>query len=140
MLEASQWLRAKRTDQWASPWPGEEARNERIRAAIRAGRTWVAWDGAQPAAAITTIPNDHQIWPKDIQRDPAIYIRRLVVARRYAGQSLGAQLVDWAGDRARREYGARWVRVEAWPADTELHAYFRRSGFEFCGFDDVQLT
>jgi GNAT superfamily N-acetyltransferase len=130
-----EWLRqAKDTDQWLEPWPTENGRNARIRAAILAGRTWVAWDGTRAAATVTISPRDHEIWPEENRRDPAVYVRRLVVDRAYAGQHLGAQLLDWAGLRATREYGARWVRVDLWTTNTELHDYYRRQGFEFCGF------
>jgi len=134
--EARQWLRTRSTDQWAKPWPSEDAREKRILAAIRAGRTWIAWDGIIPAATITASPNHHGIWPEENRRDPAVYIRRLVVSRnrKYAGHGLGAQLLDWAGLRASREYGARWVRADVWTTNTKLHDYYRDQRFEFCGF------
>jgi len=134
--EARQWLRTQSTDQWAKPWPSEDAREKRILDAIRAGRTWLAWDGAVPAATITASPNHHEIWPEENRRDPAVYIRRLVVSRdrRYAGRGLGAQLLDWAGLRASREYGARWVRADVWTTNMKLHQYYRDQGFAFCGF------
>jgi GNAT superfamily N-acetyltransferase len=128
------WLRTIGTDQWKAPWPNENGRSERILAAIQAGRTWVAWDGNRLAATVTVSPNDHGIWPPENQRDPAAYIRRLVVNRSYAGRGLGAQLLDWAGLRGSREHGARWIRVDLWTTNTALHDYYRRQGFEFCGF------
>jgi len=135
MAEATRWLREnKHTDQWAEPWPSADGRRKRIRAAIRAGRTWLVLDGAEPAATITASPNHHEIWPEENRRDPAVYIRRLVVSRRYAGQGLGAQLLDWAGLRASQQYGAQWVRVDVWTTNKALHEYYIRQGFEFCGF------
>lgn len=133
VAEASRWLRTKGTDQWAVPWPDENGRNERIARAIEAGRTWIAWDGDHPVATLTASPNHHGIWPERLQRDPAVYIRRLTVSRRYAGMGLGSQLMDWAGLRASREYGARWIRVDVWTTNTGLHDYYRRQGFGYCG-------
>jgi GNAT superfamily N-acetyltransferase len=131
-------LRTQATDQWANPWPSEDAREKRILDAIRAGRTWIAWDGAVPVATITASPNHHEIWPEENRRDRAVYIRRLVVSRdrKYAGRGLGAQLLDWAGLRASREYGADWVRADVWTTNTKLHQYYRDQGFAFCGFCD----
>jgi GNAT superfamily N-acetyltransferase len=106
LREASLWLRTKRTDQWAEDWPSEDIRRKRVRAAIRAGRTWIAWDARVAAATVTASPNHHGIWPEENRRDPAVYVRRLVVSRRYAGLGLGAQLLDWAGLRVDRHYGA----------------------------------
>jgi GNAT superfamily N-acetyltransferase len=134
LREASLWLRTKHTDQWAEDWPSEDSRRERVRAAIRAGRTWIAWGAVLPAATVTASPNHHGIWPEENRRDLAVYVRRLVVSRKYAGLGLGAQLLDWAGRRADRQYGARWIRVDVWTTNTALHEYYRNQGFEFCGF------
>lgn len=136
VAEASWWLRTKGTDQWARPWPDENGRSTRIAGAIKAGRIWIIWDDARPIATITASPNHHEIWPVENRRDVAVYVRRLVVSRdrRYAGKGLGAQLLDWAGLRASREYGARWQRVDVWTTNTRLHDYYRDQGFEFCGF------
>jgi len=132
-----EWLPTIGTDQWKAPWPNENGRSERILAAIQAGRTWVARDGTRLAATVTVSPNDHGIWPAESRRDPAAYVRRLVVNRSYAGQGLGAQLLDWAGLYARREYGAHWIRVDLWTGNTQLHEYYRRQGFQPCGFSPI---
>jgi GNAT superfamily N-acetyltransferase len=133
LMEASRWLGTKGTDQWAVPWPDENGRNERVRGAIEAGRTWIAWDGACPAATLTASPNDHGIWPEETGLEPAVYVRRITVSRRYAGQGLGGQLLDWAGLRASRSYGARWIRVDVWTTNVKLHDYYLDQGFEECG-------
>src|SRR5690348_11469553 len=77
LTEASRWLRYQGTSQWAAPWPDENGRNENIRRAIGAGRTWLLWDDDQPAATLTASPNDHQIWPEPHRHDRAVYVRRL---------------------------------------------------------------
>ena len=137
--EARQWLRTQSTDQWAEPWPSEAAREQRMLGAIRAGRTWVAWDDSRPVATLTASPNHHMIWPEENGRDPAVYVRRITVSRRreYAGHGLGGQLLDWAGLRANRDYGALWVRVDVWTTNTKLHDYYVNQGFEEVGRSPV---
>ena len=66
-----------------------------------------------------------------------MYVCRLVINRAFARQGLGAALLDWAGLRARRWYGARWIRVDVWTTNTRLHAYYQRQGFGFCGFSEA---
>lgn len=132
--EAAQWLRTKDTRQWASPWPNADARNKRIQADLDDGKTWIAWDGKRPAATITADPTDEEVWPEEMRQDPAVYVNRLVVSRRYAGAGVGARLIDWAGLRARREHGACWVRVDVWTDNAALHEYYRLQEFAFCGF------
>ena len=46
-------------------------------------------------------------------------------------------MIDWAGLRADREYGAHWVRVDVWTSNTELHAYYRSLGFRFCDYSPL---
>jgi GNAT superfamily N-acetyltransferase len=131
--DAADWLRTKNTDQWAQPWPSLAGRDSRILADIRRGKTWIAWDNDVAAATITANPEEDPHWPDDLRRDPAIYVHRLVVARRRKGVGLGAALLDWAGRTARRDHGARWIRVSAWTTNLGLHAYYRRQGFEGSG-------
>jgi ribosomal protein S18 acetylase RimI-like enzyme len=130
---AAEWLRTKNTDQWAQPWPSVEDRSHRILRDLRLAKTWIAWDGGTPAATITADSADRPIWPAEMLRDRAVYVCRLVVSRSHAGQGLGAALLDWAGLRAMRRHGARWVRVDVWTTNKALHAYYRRQGFESCG-------
>ena len=139
LREASRWLGTRNTDQWAVPWPDENGRNTNIKRAIRAGRTWVAWDDSRPVATLTASPNHHMIWPAANGQEPAVYVRRITVSRRpeYAGHGLGGQLLDWAGLRANRDYGALWVRVDVWTTNTKLHDYYVNQGFQECGRSPV---
>jgi GNAT superfamily N-acetyltransferase len=131
---AARWLRCtKDTDQWAQPWRSEEDRSNRIRRDLTAGKTWVLRDGGIAVATVTADPEDYPIWPPAQQRELAVYVRRLVVSRDHAGRGIGSRLLDWAGLTARRGYGARWIRVDVWRTNRELHAYCEREGFRFCG-------
>lgn len=134
LTEASRWLETMGTDQWAKPWPDENGRNERVKGAIDAGRTWIVLAGhSRLAATLTASPNHHGIWPEESGLDPAVYVRRLTVSRKYSGLGLGRQLLDWAGLRASDEFGARWVRVDVWTTNTRLHRYYEDQGFEKYG-------
>lgn len=133
--EAAEWLRRdKGTDQWARPWPNRAGRDSRVLASLSQAKTWIGWDDAVPAATITADPDEDPYWPDDLGREPVVYVHRLVVRRPYSGFGLGAALLDWAGGTARRDYGAEWIRVSAWTTNTGLHDYYRRQGFEPCGF------
>ncbi len=138
--EAAAWLRGRDTDQWAEPWPSEEDRRDRIVRALAAGRTWIVWDGDLPVATLTAEPHDNQhdgpVWPEEAERDLAVYVGRLVVSRSHSGRGLGARLLDWAGLSARHTYRARWIRVDVWTTNKALHGYYRRQGFEFCGYSE----
>lgn len=131
---AAEWLRGTQdTDQWAQPWRSEEDRSNRILRDLMTGKTWLLRDRGLAVATITADPEDYPIWPPERQREPAVYVRRLVVSREHAGRRLGTTLLDWAGLTARRSYQARWIRVDVWRTNKELHAYYERQGFTSCG-------
>lgn len=132
--EAADWLRTKNTDQWARPWPDRTGRDSMIRAAIGQGKSWICWDNGTPVATITADRDGNPYWPEEDRAEPSVYVHRLVVSRQYAGAGLGAALLDWAGCSARREHGAKWIRVSVWTTNHRLHAYYQRQGFSLCGF------
>jgi GNAT superfamily N-acetyltransferase len=137
--QATEWLtRSKGTDQWAKPWPTREARDRRLLAGIRHGRTWIVWDDDVPVATITVAArSEHTVWsrldPGCDPSDPAVYAHRLITARDYAGRGLGADLIDWAGLRGQRLHGAKWIRIDVWTSNAALHDYYRETGFTRCG-------
>ena len=136
--EAADWLRAKGTDQWSSPWPSEEERDAQLQRDLAASRTWIVEDDGIPMATVTCRPDaDPELWTKSEQSDLAVYVSRLVVSRRYAGQGFGAELLAWAGRWAGRQYGARWIRIDVWATNIALHHYCERLGFWFVRFGDT---
>lgn len=137
--EASAWIRrAKNTDQWQRPWPDRVARDARVRAGVVRGETWIAWDDHTPMGTITIAAQANPVvWSNlsphcDLTED-AVYAHRLILARKYAGLGLGAELIDWAGLYGQRVFGARWLRVDVWRSNYELHEYYRDRGFLQCG-------
>lgn len=137
--EASAWLATKGTDQWARPWPSKIARDARVWRGINSRSTWIAEDQGEPVATITYKQNGNQnLWTAGELRDPAVYACRLVVSRKWAGDEIGAALIDWAGYRALQAWKAQWIRIDVWTENTALHRYYEKHGFEpvrICEFD-----
>lgn len=131
---AARWLwEYKKTRQWSEPWPDQAEHEARIDRDLARGRTWIVRDGTATAATITTDPGTDPLWPERRYQSPALYIRRFVVSRAYAGRELGADLLDWAAATGHRRHGARFIRVNAWTDNTGLHDYYTSRGFEECG-------
>jgi hypothetical protein len=136
--ERADWLRYKGIDQWAKPWPDERRRNERVLKGLQVRKTWIVWDDDRPAATVTTATRANPaVWMKPYSQcnlsESAVYAHRLITARGYSGLELGSQLIDWAGLRARREYGAKWIRIDVWTTNGALHDYYQSQGFSPCG-------
>lgn len=134
--EAAEWLRtSKDTDQWARPWPDRTRQRERMLIDLLKGKTWLVWDDETAVATITVDTdepvdlNEQPVWPEQERHRSALYVRRIVVARDYAGRGLGAALLDWAAHVAQRDHQAALIRIDVWTTNSELHAYYERQHF-----------
>jgi len=134
--EARAWLSLKGTDQWQKPWPSRRRQDARIRQGLKNGATWIVWAADRAVATISTATKPKsRVW-RDAACDlsaPAVYAHRLIVTRGFAGWGLGAQLIDWAGLRGYRDYGAEWIRIDVWSSNHALHEYYTKRGFQPCG-------
>jgi GNAT superfamily N-acetyltransferase len=130
--EAADWLKTKGTDQWAKPWPNKADRDARIVRGLCGGRTWIVDDDGVPAATITCRPDGNpELWTPQEQAEPAVYVSRLVVSRSYKGHGIGAELLDWSGLLAARQWKARWIRIDVWTTNLALHGFYQGRGFSF---------
>ena len=123
--EASQWLAEQGTDQWQYP-----VRVEAIAERIGAGRLWLL-DGedGRPTATVTLDETaDSAIWKDSDNPDDALYLHRLVVARRAAGVKLGSLILNWA-DQQVLDRGRRYLRLDAWTTNRQLQQYYVSEGF-----------
>lgn len=141
--DSAHWLRGKNTDQWATPWPDQPSRDERVRQDLAGGRTWIVWDGIIAAGTITIDagapvgPAGNYVWPEYKRLERALYVRRVITRRRsHAGLGLGGALLDWASWAAQREIGTSLIRIDVWTDNVDLHAYYQRQGFVLCEFRD----
>lgn len=139
--EAAEWLhKVKHSDQWPRPHPAPHKRHERLAQGITARCTWIGWADDTPMATITAEEKgDPALWTEEELAEPATYIHRLIISRKrdYTGQALGTELITWAGLRAAQQYGARWIRLDAWTTNTALHTYYKRQGFEFIRYSSA---
>ena len=128
--DASAWLASQGTDDWADPFPVA-----RVKASIAAGEVFLIREreGDDAAATVTLYanidPERGELWTPAERMEPALYGHRITVDRQYAGCGLGSQIIDWATDRAAIQ-GARWLRLNTWTTNRELHAYYLRNGFQ----------
>jgi len=134
--EAADWLRtSKDTDQWAQPWPDQTGHRDRIRTDLNKGKTWLLWDGPTAAGTITIDTeepvdvDERPVWPAHKSPEPAIYVRRVIVGRRYSGIGLGAAMLDWAAEAATVEYQATLLRIDVWTTNRGLHEYYEKQLF-----------
>ncbi|MEU5576153.1 GNAT family N-acetyltransferase [Streptomyces huasconensis] len=130
-LEASRWLASKGIDQWQYP-----PRRRRMAEAVRAGDCHLAFRDGRLVGTVTVQRQADLEWWADDDPESALYVHDLAVSRAAAGQSVGAQLLDWAGRLAARSEKP-WLRLEAWKTNSVLHRYYLNQGFELLRIVDL---
>ncbi len=136
--EAADWLGSRRIDQWQKPWPDRAGQRERILNDLFKGKTWLVRDGKTTVATITIDTDEpldaeeRPVWPTEQDRRAVLYVRRVIVSRRYARLGLGAALLDWAADVAKRDHGAELIRIDVRTTNVKLHAYYEGQRFTRC--------
>jgi len=141
IVEAKLWLPSKKTNQWSKDWADQKGRkrSDRVQASLEDERTWIVTvEHEKQTYAVATVTIEPKananplVWdrPGDLD-DSAAYLSRLVVARRFAGLRIGADLLDWACDYARDQYEAELVRIDVWTGNFALHSYYRAQGFQW---------
>jgi GNAT superfamily N-acetyltransferase len=136
--EAAAWLRSMGIDQWQDPWPDPAGHRERILNDLFKGKTWLVQDGKNPAGTITIDTDEpmdvdeHPVWPAEESQPAVLYVRRVIVSRRYARLGMGAALLDWAADVAKTSHRAELIRIDVRTTNLKLHAYFEGRRFTRC--------
>jgi GNAT superfamily N-acetyltransferase len=122
--EASRWLGSRGIDQWQYP-----PHRETIARNIAAGECWLVEEEGRVIGTITVDAcADEEFWHPEDDPDDALYLHRMVTTREVAGREIGSALLDWASRRA-ASLGKRWVRLDAWRSNADLHRYYVQQGF-----------
>jgi GNAT superfamily N-acetyltransferase len=125
LREVSQWLIMVDRKLWAQ---SEISREDIARVAER-GELVIGRKNGEGIACMYLQKADPLFWPQ-AKVDEALYVHRLAVRRRFAGQGLAQQMLDWAALEARRLSRA-CVRL-----DTEMRPALLRL-YESAGFARV---
>ncbi len=91
-----------------------------------------------PVAVGTMVLRDTHpadLWHPADDPGSALYLHHLAVDRAFAGQRVGAWLLDQAAAEARL-LGKRFLRLDAWTTNTRLHDYYRGQGFRLVRIAD----
>lgn len=122
--EAERWLASRGITQWTRRW--ETVAVEKLQRATGQRRAWVVEVDGTVGATVTLGGPDEDLWR--IADGPALYLYKLIVARRHAGLGIGAMLCDWACDQAAL-HGYPALRLDVWHTNTRLIEYYSSQGF-----------
>jgi GNAT superfamily N-acetyltransferase len=131
---AGEWMLARGWPQWHGV-----VSVERVTRQVEAGEWRVASAGGAHVGALRLLRTDPAVWGDD--DGDAVYVHSFVVDRGRAGQGVGAQMLRWVDDEARR-VGAKRVRLDCVEVNADIRRYYRDAGFTEVGrqaFDDHAL-
>ena len=133
--ELADWLESRGITQWPR---GRVRRSSAYYAgSIARQEVHLAFVGDDLAGTLRVLMDDPIVWP-EYPTGEAVYIYNLAVRRTWAGRSLGARLIDWAGQRA-AALGRRFVRLDCVPTNAFLCDYYERLGFTARGDVDAHF-
>lgn len=119
------WLDQRGVKQWM---PGNFHKSRTYYAqSIANGETWLAYAGTDLIGTIRVLDTEPAVWP-EITPEDGVYIYNLAVSRVCAGQGVGAKLLAWADNLAKRK-ARRYVRLDCMADNDFLQAYYLRAGF-----------
>ena len=122
--QAGAWLWHRGIAQW--PPGSSRPQLPLLRAMVDAGALVLARDGTRLVGGCIPTILDTAEWQDGTAS--AATLHKLVVARPYAGQQLGRQLVRCAGAWA-RERGLSALRLDCWDENQALRRFYRDLGF-----------
>ena len=73
--------------------------------------------------------NDVLIW-RERKRNDAIYLHRLILNRKFQGEKIFRNILNWALLFA-KEKGLRYIRMDTWAENEKLIGYYKSYGFRF---------
>jgi ribosomal protein S18 acetylase RimI-like enzyme len=130
ITEVSAWLAGKDIP-WLLDFPGP------FKKRIAQGEVYLAhlndWKTLTGTVSLSRAP-DPELWSN--YPGQARYVHRLAVRRKFAGQGIGAALLDLAGHVAAME-GVPWLRLDCSKDNHALQSYYLNQGFQH--LDTVDL-
>lgn len=132
--EVTEWLDSRGIKQWN---PGTFRRAEAYFAeSIRRGEVYLGFLDNQVIGTLRLLLEDPIVWP-EIKENDAIYVYNLAVRRAWAGEGLGARLLQW-GESHARSLGRDYIRLDCFANNDFLCSYYQEAAFVDRGEIDAQ--
>lgn len=131
--DVADWLGARGIKQWRPG--GFRLAVDYYAESIRQGEVQLAFVGGELVGTLRLLLREPIVWPEVVE-DDAVYVYNLAVRRTWGGHRLGAQMLEWAADRA-TSLGRRYVRLDCMADNRFLAGYYAGAGFDERGEIDA---
>ena len=104
---------------------------ELVKKEISENRQWKIMVDGEVACIFCVAYSDPLIWGEK-DKDPSIYIHRIVTNPEFRGKNFVVEIINWAlvfGKDSEKKY----LRMDTWGDNARLREYYVKCGFEFLG-------
>jgi len=135
LVNTAEWLLSKGSTQWNGLLRGEDACN--TPEAINRGEVYIFKQNQLTAGMVMLLkePNawDREIWGERANDQSAIYLHRLAINRKLAGQNIGRRMMEWVDTAAPAQLGKRVIRLDCLASIKVLNDFYRDLGYQLVG-------
>lgn len=109
----------------------EPFRREMVEREIQEERQWKIMMDDNIACIFVTAENDPLIW-REKDKDPSIYIHRIVTNPLYRGNNFVRKIIEWVKIYAKTK-DKKFIRMDTWGDNQKLIDYYVKCGFTYLG-------
>jgi GNAT superfamily N-acetyltransferase len=129
LQEVADWLIQK----GEKLWERNELSADKLSEQVENGMFWLAKGGEEFAGCIRYQNEDLEYW-NDVPHSDSAFVHRVAVCRKFAGQSISKEMIEWAKRKAKSE-GKRFLRLDC-ANRKKLRNVYENVGFKFHSFKE----
>lgn len=135
LVNTAEWLLSKGSTQWNGLLRGEDSHN--TPEAINRGDVYIFKQDRRIAGMVMLLtepsPWDRELWGEQGLDGTAVYLHRLAIDRKFAGQDVGKQIMTWAEDAVPTRLGKRLIRLDCQTGIRKLNDFYSGLGYSYVG-------
>lgn len=112
-----------------SNWHWLSFENALLKKEIEEKRQWKIMEDGKITCIFMTLYDDPYIWGER-NKDPSIYIHRIVTHPDFRGKNYTIKIINWAKEQAKK-LNKSFIRMDTWGENNKLRDYYVKCGFTF---------
>jgi ribosomal protein S18 acetylase RimI-like enzyme len=135
LVNTAEWLLMKGSTQWNGLLKGEDSSN--TPEAISRGEVYLFKKDYRVAGMVILMQEpsawDRDLWGEVSGDHSAIYLHRLAIDRKFAGQDVGKHIMRWVDGAVPEQLGKHVVRLDCLASISVLNDFYRDLGYRNVG-------
>jgi ribosomal protein S18 acetylase RimI-like enzyme len=134
LVNTAEWLLSKGSNQWNALLRGEDTHN--TPESVSKGEVYLFRQEPKIVGMVILLPQpnawDLDVWGAKASDNTAVYVHRLAINRKFAGQGVGRHIMNWVETEA-PALGKRVVRLDCLANNEVLNGFYSGLGYDFLG-------